>query len=118
MKYLFSKKLSTLLFKKKFLFKLKNYFTTTIKMSEKEKDPLKQSPDETIFAKFARGEFKPKIVYEDKRAMVFEDINPVAKIHLLIISKTLSIGKIHELENEEQEAELGHLLFIAGILNI
>jgi histidine triad (HIT) family protein len=70
-------------------------------------------PRDTLFAKMARGEIKPKIIYEDDRALVFEDINPVAPTHLLIISKKLELGLLH-LANASDAEELGYLFLVAG----
>lgn len=72
-----------------------------------------QKPEETIFAKMARGEMKPDIVYQDDKCLVFKDINPQAPTHLLIISKEVKIGQVHE-ANDNDAAALGHLLVVAG----
>ncbi len=40
-----------------------------------------------IFAKILRGEIPCTKVYEDDYTLAFEDINPSAKIHILIIPK-------------------------------
>lgn len=40
-----------------------------------------------IFCKIARGEIVKEFIFEDCDLMVFPDINPVKKIHLLIIPK-------------------------------
>lgn len=40
-----------------------------------------------IFAKILRGEISSTRVYEDEWAIAFEDINPQAKIHTLIIPR-------------------------------
>lgn len=40
-----------------------------------------------IFCKFATGEIKKDFEYEDDTVMVFEDIHPMAPIHLLIVPK-------------------------------
>ena len=42
---------------------------------------------ECIFCKIAKKEAPAKIEYEDNDVMAFWDINPKAKIHLLIIPK-------------------------------
>ncbi|MBO8171402.1 MAG: histidine triad nucleotide-binding protein [Bacillaceae bacterium] len=43
--------------------------------------------DQCIFCKIIDGEIPSKKVYEDDRVLVFHDINPQAKVHLLIIPK-------------------------------
>ena len=40
-----------------------------------------------IFAKILRGEIPCKSVYEDEFALAFHDINPAAKLHILVIPK-------------------------------
>lgn len=40
-----------------------------------------------IFCKIARGEIPSQKVYEDDEILVFKDINPLTKIHLLCIPK-------------------------------
>jgi histidine triad (HIT) family protein len=40
-----------------------------------------------IFARILRGEIPCKKVYEDEHALAFHDINPLAKIHVLVIPK-------------------------------
>jgi diadenosine tetraphosphate (Ap4A) HIT family hydrolase len=43
-------------------------------------------PD-NVFAKILRGEIPCKKVYEDAHALAFHDINPQAKVHVLVIPK-------------------------------
>ena len=40
-----------------------------------------------IFCKILRGEIPNKTILEDENFLAFEDINPQAKIHILIIPK-------------------------------
>ena len=40
-----------------------------------------------VFCKIAAGEIPSKKVFEDGRMMAFEDINPQAPIHILLIPK-------------------------------
>ena len=42
---------------------------------------------ETIFDKILKGEIPSTKVYEDETVYAFEDINPVAPIHILVIPK-------------------------------
>ena len=41
-----------------------------------------------IFCKIIKGDIPSYTIYEDEKAKVFMDINPIAKGHLLIIPKT------------------------------
>ncbi len=43
--------------------------------------------DNNIFAKILRGEIPCTKVYEDDHALAFEDINPQAPVHVLVIPK-------------------------------
>ena len=43
--------------------------------------------DDNIFAKILREEIPCKKVYENKYALAFHDINPQAKLHILVIPK-------------------------------
>ncbi|MEO0700004.1 MAG: histidine triad nucleotide-binding protein [Pseudomonadota bacterium] len=43
--------------------------------------------DNNIFAKILRGEIPSKPVYDDEWAYAFEDINPQAPVHTLVIPK-------------------------------
>lgn len=40
-----------------------------------------------IFCKMAEGVIRPDVVYETDRVMAFRDINPQAKVHVLVIPK-------------------------------
>lgn len=53
-----------------------------------------------IFCKIAAGEIDTELVYEDDRIAAFEDANPQAPVHLLIIPKK-HIESLKEVENEE-----------------
>lgn len=44
--------------------------------------------DDCIFCKIIRGEIPSQKVYEDDKMLVFKDIEPKAKVHLLAIAKT------------------------------
>jgi len=64
-----------------------------------------------IFCKIASGKIPSRIIYEDDRAIAFEDINPHAPVHVLVIprkhiSTTLDI-------KPEDHALIGHLFHVA-----
>lgn len=50
-------------------------------------DATQPYDDENIFAKILRGEIPSTKVYEDEWAYAFEDINPQAAVHTLVIPK-------------------------------
>ncbi len=68
---------------------------------------------ENIFAKILRGEIPCEIVHENDHVLAFEDINPQAPVHVLIIPKTGQIPKLSD-ATEEHQTLLGHLLLVAG----
>ncbi|MCO5217004.1 MAG: histidine triad nucleotide-binding protein [Thermomicrobiales bacterium] len=58
--------------------------------------------DETcIFCKIANGEFDTDFIAESDNVVAFNDINPVAPVHVLIIPK-IHITSVHELGDEHQ----------------
>jgi len=50
-------------------------------------DPTLPYDDANIFAKILRGEIPSNKVYEDEWAFAFEDINPQAEVHTLVVPK-------------------------------
>ncbi|MDR1195098.1 MAG: histidine triad nucleotide-binding protein [Endomicrobium sp.] len=63
--------------------------------------------DDCLFCKIAKGEIPSKKVYEDERVFAFEDINPQAPVHIIIIPKR-HIGGLNSL-SEGDEAVLGYI---------
>ena len=74
----------------------------------------------TLFEKIISREIPADIVYEDDLVLAFNDINPKAPTHILIIPKK-PIPRIAEAEPEDQQV-LGHLLLkareVAGELGL
>jgi len=64
----------------------------------------------TIFKRIIDREIPAKIVYEDDRCLAFEDVNPQAPIHILVIPKK-EIPSLADL-SEADAALAGHLLLI------
>jgi diadenosine tetraphosphate (Ap4A) HIT family hydrolase len=62
----------------------------------------------TIFGKVLRGEIPCKKVYENDHVLAFHDINPNAKVHVVLIPKTHIAWLRHA--KPEHEAVLGQLL--------
>ncbi|MBD3166227.1 HIT domain-containing protein [bacterium] len=58
-------------------------------------------PD-NIFAKIIRGEIPSKKVFENEKVYAFEDINPQAPIHILIIPKA-EIATVNDFTEENKE---------------
>ena len=57
---------------------------------------------ECLFCKIAAGEIPAKIVFEDERVVAFEDIEPQAPFHILIIPRK-HIPTVLDLDEEDQE---------------
>ena len=60
-----------------------------------------------IFCKIIAGEIPSAKVYEDEKMLVFKDIEPKAKVHLLAIPK-VHFAYLSEL-NKDKAAILGHI---------
>ncbi|MGY8649288.1 MAG: histidine triad nucleotide-binding protein [Verrucomicrobiia bacterium] len=65
----------------------------------------------TLFEKIITREIPADIVYEDDLVLAFNDINPQAPVHVLVIPKK-PIPRIAEAEPEDHQV-LGHLLLKA-----
>ena len=50
-------------------------------------DPTQPYDDSNIFARILRGELPSGKVYEDEQVLAFNDINPLAPTHILVIPK-------------------------------
>ena len=61
---------------------------------------------ENIFAKILRGEIPCDKIYEDEYTLSFKDINPQAKIHILIISKDSYIDVADFLQNSDYQYQI------------
>ncbi len=74
----------------------------------------------TLFEKIIAREIPAEIIYEDDLVLAFNDVNPKAPTHVLIIPKK-PIPRIAEAQPEDHQV-LGHLLLkaseIAGELGL
>ena len=61
-----------------------------------------------IFCKIAEKKIPSKIVHEDDTCVAFDDVNPQAPTHVLVIPRT-HVASIAEL-NEADAGLLGHLM--------
>lgn len=50
-------------------------------------NPTLEYDDQNIFAKILRGEIPCRKVFEDEWALAFDDINPQAPVHVLVVPK-------------------------------
>jgi histidine triad (HIT) family protein len=64
--------------------------------------------DECIFCKIINKEIPAKIVYEDDRILAFDDINPQAPVHVLLIPKE-HFASLNDIP-EEKKGLLGHIM--------
>ena len=69
---------------------------------------------ETIFTKIINKEIPAEIIYEDDLALAFNDINPQAPVHFLVIPKK-PIATINDI-TEEDRTVVGHLSWVAAQL--
>jgi histidine triad (HIT) family protein len=67
--------------------------------------------ERTIFQKIIDREIKADIVYENSNIIAFNDIAPIAPLHILIVPKKM-INSINDLENEDKEL-IGEMFIVA-----
>ena len=67
---------------------------------------------ETLFTKIINREIPAEIVYEDDDCLCFQDVNPKAPLHYLLVPKK-HIRRLIDAETGDQEL-LGHLMLKAG----
>ncbi|MDA1278799.1 MAG: histidine triad nucleotide-binding protein [Chloroflexi bacterium] len=78
--------------------------------AEEEKQQLRQ-PD-CLFCRIVHGELPSTQIYEDEQCVAFNDINPVANVHALIVPRehvTYLIGA-----TEQHEPLIGHLMRVGA----
>jgi len=64
-----------------------------------------------LFCKIINKEIPARVIYEDQDIFAFEDINPQAPIHILLIPKT-HYASLNDVPEDKQDL-LGHLLLQA-----
>jgi histidine triad (HIT) family protein len=65
-----------------------------------------------IFCKITSGEIPSKMIYQDERLVVVEDINPAAPLHLLLIPRKHIVNTL-DLQPED-DALIGHIHRVAA----
>ncbi len=65
-----------------------------------------------IFCKILKGQVPARIVHEDDRVVAFEDLNPQAPTHILVVPRK-HLASLDE-ATEEDEALIGHLHRVAA----
>ena len=79
-------------------------------MSEVEKAQEAQAGGDTIFGKIIRKEISSDIIYEDDRCIAFNDVNPQAPVHFLVVPKK-PIAQLST-STDDDCALLGHLMCV------
>jgi histidine triad (HIT) family protein len=67
-----------------------------------------------VFCQIVNKEATAEVLYEDGRALAFQDSRPAAPVHILIIPKQ-HIGSINDIQ-PDHETLIGHLFSIACYL--
>jgi len=67
---------------------------------------------ETLFTKIINREIPAEIVYEDDDCLCFQDVNPKAPVHYLLVPKK-HIRRLIDAETDDRVL-LGHLMLKAG----
>ncbi len=67
--------------------------------------------EDCIFCKIINNEIPAELIFEDDRIVAFNDVNPQAPIHILIIPKE-HFASLNDIP-EEKEDILGHILLRA-----
>lgn len=68
--------------------------------------------EDNVFAKILRGEMPAEKIYEDDYVVAFPDINPKAKVHVLVIPKARFVNLTHF---SEEGIKSNHAGFIRAI---
>jgi len=68
--------------------------------------------EKSIFQKIIDREIPAKIVYEDDLCLAFEDIDPKAPVHLIVIPKR-TIASVDDVSAEDEDV-VGHLFAAMG----
>lgn len=67
-----------------------------------------------LFCKIVKGEIPAKIVHQDADTVAFEDIDPQAPVHLLVVARK-HVATLNDLAPED-DAVTGKLLRVAAAL--
>jgi histidine triad (HIT) family protein len=68
--------------------------------------------DGCIFCKIVAGEMPSRIVYQDDRVVAFEDVNPQAPHHVLLVPRE-HLDSLNDVSKAD-EALVGHLFRVAA----
>lgn len=84
---------------------MKDMRTGEVKVTEQEIEL-------SAFDKIIKGQTKGlKVLHEDDKCIAFEDGNPIAKVHFIVLAKSdVGMGKI----DQQDQALIGHMMVIAS----
>ena len=74
--------------------------------------------DQNIFAKILRGEIPNKTVFESEYALAFEDIQPQAPVHVLVVPKGPYVSLDHFARDASPEEQVGFMQVVAEVCRI
>jgi len=74
--------------------------------------------DQNIFAKILRGEIPNQTVFENDHALAFNDITPLAPLHVLVIPKGPYVSFDHFAMEASAEEQLGFMAAVAEVCKI
>ncbi|KDR19216.1 histidine triad nucleotide-binding protein 1 [Zootermopsis nevadensis] len=87
-------------------------FTQGTKMADEvAKAQVAKAGGDTIFGKILRKEIPCSFIYEDDQCVAFNDVNPQAPTHFLVIPRK-PIPQLSRSEDVDEQL-LGHLLIVA-----
>lgn len=69
---------------------------------------------ECIFCRIAAGKMGT-LIYEDDKAAAFDDLNPQAPVHFLVVPKK-HIERLSDVDDGEDANLLGHLIAVANTI--
>ena len=67
-----------------------------------------------LFCKIIRGEIESKIIFENQSVLAFNDINPQAPIHILIIPK-VHISTLNDIQSSQIEL-VGEMVKVSTLI--
>ena len=74
--------------------------------------------DQNIFAKILRGEIPNQTVYENDHALAFNDINPQAPVHVLVIPKGAYVSLDHFARDASPAEQVGFMQAVAEVCRL
>ena len=70
--------------------------------------------EDCVFCKIIKGEISSSKVYEDDEILAFNDINPAAPIHILVVPKQ-HIENVLEINEKNKEDSIMNHMILAGM---